>query len=91
MNKLKLLLLALFLHYSLTMTPAELDSKLVSFVNSSKLMGVALQITKQNTTIYRGNFGYRDYDRKLVINNDTCFRMASLSKSMTASGLILLY
>jgi CubicO group peptidase (beta-lactamase class C family) len=86
----KVILLITFLQGCLLMTPAQLDAKLTSFVNTSKLMGISLQITKQGNTIYRGNFGYRDYDRKLPVNNDTSFRMASLSKSMTSAGIMLL-
>ena len=87
---LKFVFVFLLVGLAATMTPTELDTKLKAFVNSSQLMGIAVQITKSSTTIYRGNFGFRDYQRQLPINNDTSFRVASLSKSMAAVGLMLL-
>lgn len=74
----------------LSMTPAELDARLNTYVKERNLMGLAVQIAKSGSTVYRGNFGLRDYDRKLTVGNDTAFRMASLSKSVTSCGLMLL-
>ena len=50
-------------------------------------MGLSLQITKNSSTIYRNNFGYRNYEKSLPVNNDTHFRVASLSKNVAAVGL----
>lgn len=72
------------------LTPAQLDGLLRGMVADRQLMGLSVQVTKDSATIYKGNFGLRDYARQLPVNNDTQFRMASLSKSMTASGLLLL-
>lgn len=60
-------------------------------LDQRKLMGMSVEITRAGVTIYKGNFGLRDYDRKLPVENSTLFRMASLSKSITAAGLMLLY
>lgn len=83
-------LLILLVLGCLAMTPAELDARLGAYLKERSLMGLAVQIARNGNTIYRGNFGLRDYDRKLAVNNDTAFRMASLSKSVTTCGLMLL-
>ena len=72
------------------LTPTELTNKFDTFVKGNNIMGLSVQITRNSNTIYKGNFGYRDYDRKLQITNFTAFRMASLSKSITTAGLFLL-
>lgn len=71
-------------------TPAEMDKQIAAFLTNNSIMGIALQITKGGQTVYRANQGFRDWDRKLPIDNSTAFRMASLSKSMSVSGLMLL-
>lgn len=53
-------------------------------------MGLSVEITRFGQTIYKGNFGLRNYDRQLPIDNNTVFRMASMSKSITAAGIMLL-
>ena len=83
------LLLPLFA-VSATLNASDIDAQFEALVNESSLMGLAVEITHNDQTIYKGNFGYRDYAKKLPFTNDTVFRMASLSKSMTASGLMLL-
>jgi CubicO group peptidase (beta-lactamase class C family) len=74
----------------LGITPADMDKQLSSFLTNNTIMGIALQITKAGATVYRANQGYRDYDRKLPITNDTAFRVASLSKSISSCGIMLL-
>lgn len=69
----------------------DLNTELQAMLDQHKLMGMAVEIAKNGTTIYKGNFGLRDYDRQLPVDNNTLFRMASLSKSITAAGLMLLY
>lgn len=74
-----------------SLSAIDLDAELQKMLDSRKLMGMAVEISKNGSTIYKGNFGLRDFDRKLPVDNNTLFRMASLSKSMTSAGLMLLY
>ena len=75
---------------SFALTPEQLNAALTQYVKNQSLMGLAVQIAKSKNTIYRGNFGYRDYARNLTVDNSTCFRIASLSKNVAATGLYLL-
>ena len=91
MGNFKLLLIVLAMGLlSLAITPAEMDKQISAFVSNNSIMGIALQITKGGATVYRANQGYRDWDRKLLVDNSTAFRVASLSKSMSSCGLLLL-
>ena len=80
----------LLLALSFALTPEQLNANLTQYVKNQSLMGLAVQVAKNKNTIYRGNFGYRDYARNLTVDNSTCFRVASLSKNVAATGLYLL-
>lgn len=84
------ILLTCFTVLASSLTPAELDKLFSQMLTDRQLMGMSVEISNNSQTIYKGNFGLRDYDRKLPVDNNTMFRMASLSKSITASGLMLL-
>lgn len=68
----------------------QLDKQLRNLLTDHQLMGLSVEITQSGQTVYKNNFGLRDYDRQLNIDNNTVFRMASLSKSITAAGIMLL-
>jgi CubicO group peptidase (beta-lactamase class C family) len=53
-------------------------------------MGLALEITENSNTIFKANYGIKDLARNLTLDDKSMFRMASVSKSMTAAGLMLL-
>jgi CubicO group peptidase (beta-lactamase class C family) len=74
-----------------SLSVVDLNTEFQNMLTQHQLMGMAVEIAKNGTTIYKGNFGLRDYDRKLPVDNNTMFRMASLSKSIATCGLMLLY
>ena len=53
-------------------------------------MALGVEILESNNVIFQANFGKKDFARNLDADNNTLYRMASLSKSMTAAGLMLL-
>ena len=53
-------------------------------------MGFALEISENSKTIFKANYGMKDLARNLILDDKSMFRMASLSKSMSAAGLMLL-
>ena len=75
---------------AIALTPEQLTAELQNLLNNHSLMGMAVEVSKNGSTIYKHNFGLRDYDRNLTVDNNTMFRMASLSKSIAAAGLMLL-
>lgn len=50
--------------------------------------GMAVAVFDDKETLYERFFGYRDADKKLPINEDTIFGMASVSKSFTALAIM---
>ncbi len=68
----------------------NLQADLESVFTEEKLLGIAIQVSV-NGNSQNYSFGLRDVDRNLPVNNETQFRIASISKAFTALGVIKLY
>ncbi|MCF8002541.1 MAG: beta-lactamase family protein [Halanaerobiales bacterium] len=73
----------------------KLEVELSEIVNKPKyqLSGLQVLVVKDKETEYMGNFGYRHIDNinsvnNLLVNEDTKFRIASISKLITAIGIM---
>ena len=85
----KLLLGLLFLAPQLHISQ-DLNSELSDVYQNFSLMGMSIWVSANGEeTVY--HFGKRDFERDLDINDNTQFRIASISKAFTAIGLIKLY
>ncbi len=67
------------------------DAILAAQVEANGVPGMAAAVTRDGQLIWTGVAGYRDLDRKLPVEPDTSFRLASVSKLVTATAAILLY
>jgi len=77
--------------------PSALDSALEQEINSilSELYpsdgpGVAVILVKGDEVIYRNGFGLADIEHNISISPDMVFRLGSLTKQMTAAGIMML-
>ena len=52
--------------------------------------GVTIAVVEKNKVIYTGGFGYRDYEKKLPVTENTLFAIGSCTKAFTASILGML-
>lgn len=87
MKKVIILLAVFFIKF---LNAQSLEDQLQTTVNNFNLMGLSVWVATNNQeNTY--HFGLRDFDRTLPINNDTKFRIASISKAVTALGLLKLY
>ena len=66
------------------------DEKLTAYVEVNKTFG-ALQIMKDDSVIYKKQFGYENYEEGKYIDDDTVFRYYSMTKPFTAVCIMLLY
>lgn len=58
------------------------------FLNSQKIPGMAISVSENNKLIWSQGFGYADIkNKKKVISDSTLFRIASISKTLTAFAL----
>ena len=52
--------------------------------------GVTIAVVEKNKVIYSGGFGYRDYEKKLPVTENTLFAIGSCTKAFTSSILGML-
>lgn len=66
------------------------DAMLQALVEMTGVPGMSAAITHKGKVIWRGNAGYRDLIRKLPVAENTTFRLASVSKAITATAAVKL-
>ncbi|WNB16906.1 serine hydrolase domain-containing protein [Marivirga arenosa] len=62
----------------------EIDHYLSELEDDDSFMG-SLAISKNGKSIYSGSIGYRDLNKELKANTNTIYRIASITKSFTAT------
>lgn len=67
------------------------DAILAAQIEANGVPGMAAAVTRNGALIWSGSAGYRDLDRNLPVDPDTSFRLASVSKVVTATGAMVLY
>lgn len=63
---------------------------LAALVEASGVPGMGAAVAKDGKVIWTGSAGYRDLKRKLRVDPSTIFRLASVSKLLTATAAALL-
>ena len=67
------------------------DAILAAQIAANGVPGMAAAVAHDGRLIWTGVAGYRDLDRNLPIEPDTSFRLASVSKLVTATAAVKLY
>ncbi len=60
------------------------DARIQALIEKQKLAGVAVCVKDQNGTLFEKGYGFRSLDQKTMVDPDTMFGIASMSKSITA-------
>jgi CubicO group peptidase (beta-lactamase class C family) len=68
-----------------------LTASLSQFIDAGTLAGAATLVWQDGKVIQAGGVGWRDIDRKLPVARDTLFRIASMTKPITATVALMLY
>ncbi len=71
--------------------PTALDKKLLSAMEAHKVVGLSAAVFKDNKLVWNGGYGWADLETGRLVTPDTLFRVASLSKMVTATALMQLY
>lgn len=69
---------------------ASFDRLMVDFLRKRRIPGAALAIAKDGRLVYARGFGYADVENKDPVEPDALFRIASLSKPITAVAVLQL-
>lgn len=67
-----------------------LDNSISSLMSNYNIPGVQLAIIKDEKIVYRKSFGLADEDSNVLVNDESLFRIASISKPITAIGILKL-
>lgn len=67
-----------------------LDAKFQTLLADWKTPGFAVAIVEKNKVIYAKGFGYRDYENKIPVTQNTLFAIGSCTKAFTSSLLGIL-
>ncbi len=67
---------------------APLDKLLTSFVTDNKIPGVALAVTYKGKLVYARGCGFSDVEKQEPVQPTSLFRVASLSKPITATAIL---
>lgn len=67
----------------------EIDSLFKEYYKTGKFNGNIL-VAENGKIIYQNSFGYADEESKKLLNIESIFDLASLSKQFTATGIVLL-
>lgn len=64
---------------------------LQSYIDNQNLIGASILILRANKEIYRENIGYANKEKEIFINNDTIYRLFSMTNPITAVGMMILF
>jgi N-acyl-D-amino-acid deacylase len=69
---------------------APLDELMQSFIEDNRLPGGALAVARHGRLVYARGFGYADLETRSPVRPDSIFRIASISKPITAVAIMRL-
>ncbi len=69
----------------------KLDSVLNKIYGNDSIVGFSVTAVKGDSFVYNNSFGLRNVKQNLPVNNNTRFRIASISKTITTLTLMTLY
>ncbi len=61
------------------------------YIDSGKQAGISVMVIRNNETVVRKNFGFADMPNKKPIEDNTIFRVFSMTKPVTTVALMTLY
>src|ERR1700731_2567242 len=67
---------------------ASFDNLFTKFLKENTLPGVGVAVTRQGKLVYARGFGFADVEKKKPVEPNSLFRLASVSKPLTATGIL---
>ncbi len=68
-----------------------LQTELETVLTKHGLMGMSVALITDGTVTWQGSYGLADAERQIPVTNHTIFRIASISKTVTATALLQLW
>lgn len=73
-----------------TISFADFESEITSFMESFQVPGLQLAITKDEKLVYLKSFGFADIENEIPVTDNSLFRIASISKPITFISMLKL-
>jgi len=90
MRKISISLLLLLLAVKLVAQSEKLTISIDSLMKTKPIVGLSVAVVKNNKIVYKQSFGYKNLERGDLLSNDCMFRIASISKSFSATAIMQL-
>jgi len=71
--------------------PMAVDGFIDSYMAEQHIPGLAAAIVRDGEIVWRGTYGYADVANKIPVTTDTIFMLASVSKTLAATSLMMLH
>ena len=68
----------------------RLEKELHAAIKEWSAVGLSVVAVKEGNIVYKQHFGYQDKEKKIPLNDQTIFRIASISKSFSATAIMQL-
>ena len=68
----------------------ELDGYSNSLIDENELPGLVVMVKKKDKQIFHKSYGYSDAEKKIELDKNSIFRIASITKTITALGILKL-
>lgn len=72
-------------------TQKIIDYRMENIFKQNELMGMSVLVVKDNRIVYEKYLGLSDLLRNIEVDENTMYRIASISKTVTATALMILY
>ena len=69
----------------------ELDGEILAQMYESKIVGVSAAFVKDSQVVWANGYGWADLEKEKLVAPTTIFRIASVSKTITATALMQLW
>ena len=69
----------------------RIEDMLTEAIKNETIPGATALIVKDGKIVYQKAFGYADVPNKVVMKNDHVFRIASMSKAITSTAIMMLW
>lgn len=70
---------------------ARIDDAINAEISAGKIPGAVAVVVKDGRTVYRKSFGYADIGSQTPMQDDSIFRIASMTKAVTTIAVMTLY
>ena len=74
-----------------TVTRGDIDDYIINEMGKRHIPGLSASVVIDETVAWQNAYGYADIEQNIIVTNETLFKIASVSKTITATALMQLY